>query len=81
MVNSENSQFELQNLLDAHHEWLLIDPAGKSFSFQNTEIEIDFERGKTAFQFFGRQRFSNVARCRFYEQKSEEIVLEFDAQF
>jgi hypothetical protein len=43
---TENSKAELQNCLDSQTEWLLIRSSGKTFALKNTEIEINFERGR-----------------------------------
>ena len=57
MTSPENSQNELQKLLNAHHEWLLIHASGKTFSLQNAEIEITFERNKLLLGFLDDKGF------------------------
>lgn len=80
MQSSENRQTELQNLLDAHQEWLLIYPTGKSFAFQNREIEIAFERGKLLLGFPGDKGFQTW-RVADYQTKNNEINLNLTRNF
>lgn len=70
----------LQNLLDAHHEWLLIYPTGKSFSFQKTEIEIAFERNKILFSFLDDKGFQTW-RVADFQTKNNEISLNLTRNF
>jgi len=70
----------LQNLLDAHHEWLLIYPTGKSFSFQNTEIEVVFERNRTLFSFLDDKGFQTW-RVADFQTKNNEISLNLTRNF
>lgn len=70
----------LQNLLDAHHKWLLIYPTGKSFSFQKTEIEIVFERNKILFSFLDDQGFQTW-RVADFQNKNNEICLNLTRSF
>src|SRR5690349_12967285 len=71
---------QLQNLLDAHHEWLLIDAAGKSFAVQKTEIEITAARGKTLFGFLDERGFQTW-RVAGFQVKSDEILLNLTRNF
>ena len=73
-------QNELQNLLEAHHEWLLIDAAGKSFALRKTEFELSFERGKMLFGFVDDKGFQTwrVASLR---TKADEILLNLTRNF
>ncbi len=80
MQSSENLQAEIQNLLDAHHEWLLIYQTGKSFSFQKTEIEITFERNKTLFSFLDDKGFQTW-RIADFQTKNNEISLNLTRNF
>lgn len=80
MVISENSQIELQKLLDARHEWLLIHASGKSFSVQNKEIEITFERNKLLFGFIDDKGFQTW-RITDFKTKNEEILLNLTRNF
>src|SRR4051812_36849821 len=80
MQNSENLQDKLQNLLDAHHEWLLINAAGKSFAMQKSEIEITFERGKILFGYLDDKGFQTWRVADFYV-KNGEILLNLTRNF
>lgn len=80
MQSSENLQTEIQNLLDAHHEWLLIYPAGRSFALQNTELEIAFERGKLLLGFPGDKGFQTW-RIADFQTKNNEIGLNLTRNF
>jgi hypothetical protein len=71
MQNSENLPVELQNLLDAHHEWLLINAAGKSFALQKSEIEITFERGKILFGYLDDKGFLREKRRDFVKSDAK----------
>lgn len=75
-----DSQNDLQNLLDAHHEWLLIDSSGKSFALQNAEIELDFERGRLLFGFLDDQGFQTW-RVADFQTKDSEIKLDLTRNF
>lgn len=80
MQNPEKPQNELQNLLDAHHEWLLIDAAGRSFALQNSEIEITRERGRLLFAFLDEKGFQTW-RVADFRTKGEEILLDLTRNF
>ena len=75
-----DSQNELQNLLDAHHEWLLIDASGRSFALQNSEIEIASERGRLLFAFLDEKGFQTW-RIADFKTKGEEILLDLTRNF
>ena len=80
MVTSEISQIELRKRLDAHHEWLLIDPAGRSFALQKTEIELTFERHKLLLGFPNDQGFQTW-RIADFQTKNDEISLNLTRNF
>ncbi|MEP6902585.1 MAG: hypothetical protein ABJA66_12590 [Actinomycetota bacterium] len=80
MKNPEKLQIEIQNLLDAHQEWLVIEVSGKSFSLQNTEIEIAFERNKLLCGFLGGKGFQTW-RIRDFKTKNQEILLNLSRNF
>ncbi len=80
MVNPANSQIELQKLLDAHHEWLLIHTSGKTFSLQKTEIEITSERNKLLFAFLDDKGFQTW-RIADFKTKGAEILLNLSRNF
>ncbi|HVE59533.1 MAG TPA: hypothetical protein VNB22_22170 [Pyrinomonadaceae bacterium] len=80
MQSSENRQIVLQNLLDAHHEWLLIYPAGRSFAFQKGEIELNFERGKLLLGFLDDKGFQTW-RVADFQTKNNEINLNLTRNF
>src|ERR1044072_7623198 len=63
---AENLQDEIRKCLDSQIEWLLIRSSGRTFSLQNTEIEITFERGKTLFGFLDDKGFQTwrVVACK-----------------
>ena len=80
MKNAENLNIELKDMLDAHHEWLIIHASGKSFSVQNTEIEITFERNKLLFAFLDEQGFQTW-RIADVKTKGAEILLDLTRNF
>jgi hypothetical protein len=80
MQNSEKLQTEIQNLLDAHHEWLLIYEAGRSFALQNREIEIAFERGKLLLGFPCDKGFQTW-RIADFQTNNNEINLKLTRNF
>lgn len=45
-MNLETALAEITETLASNNEWLLVHASGKSFAFQNAEIEITLERGK-----------------------------------
>lgn len=75
-----DSQNELQNLLAAHREWLLIYASGKSFALQNAEIEIVFERGKLLLSFLDDKGFQTW-RVTEFKVKNAEILLNLTRNF
>jgi hypothetical protein len=80
MNNPETLQIELQKLLDKHHEWLLIHVSGKSFSLENTEIEISFERNKLLLSFLDDKGFQTW-RITDFKTKNSEILLNLTRNF
>src|SRR5215213_10130433 len=80
MENPANLQNELRNLLDVHHEWLLIDGSGRGFAFQKTEIEITFERGKILLGFLDDKGFQTW-RVADFKTKADEILLSLTRNF
>lgn len=76
----ENFRDELQNLIDAHHEWLLIYVSGKSFSLQNTEIELEFTNNKMLLGFPADQGFQTW-RVQNFKTKKPEIILDLTRNF
>ncbi len=80
MNNPETLQIELQNLLDEHHEWLLIHASGKSFSLQKPEIEISFERNKLLLGFLDDKGFQTW-RITDFKTKNNEILLNLTRNF
>ncbi len=75
-----DSQNELQNLLSAHHEWLLIDASGRSFALSAAEIEITQERGKTLFGLLDDRGFQTW-RVAGFQSKNAEILLDLTRNF
>lgn len=75
-----DSQNDLQEILDAHHEWLLIDAAGRSFALAAAEIEITRERGKTLFGFLDDKGFQTW-RVADFKTKGAEILLGLTRNF
>lgn len=71
---------QLQNLLDAYHEWLLIYASGRSFALQKTEIEITFERGKLLLGFLDDKGFQTW-RITDFQTKDQEILLQLTRNF
>jgi hypothetical protein len=79
-MNPELAQTELENFLHAHHEWLLVDSAGKSFALAAGEIEISLERGKLFFGFPGEKGFQTW-RITSYKFENEKIRLDLTRSF
>jgi hypothetical protein len=77
---SQNLYIELQNLLDAHHEWLLIDSTGKGFALQNRELELTFERGRMRLGFLDDKGFQTW-RVAEFRTKNKEILLSLTRSF
>ncbi len=71
---------QLRNLLDTHQEWLVIHASGKSFSLQNTEIEITFERHKLLCGFLDAKGFQTW-RITDFKTKNQEILLNLSRNF
>lgn len=80
MTTPANLQNELQNLLAAHHEWLLIYASGKSFALSADEIDINFERHKTLIGFLDDKGFQTW-RVADFQTKRDEIVLNLTRNF
>jgi hypothetical protein len=76
----ENSPAELQNIINSHHEWLLIYVSGKSFSLKNTEIELEFTNHKTLFSFPADQGFQTW-RVTDFKTKNTETILDLSRNF
>ncbi len=70
----------LQNIINSHHEWLLIYVSGKSFSLQNSEIELEFTNNKTLFGFPADQGFQTWRVVNF-KSKNAEIILDLTRNF
>jgi hypothetical protein len=79
-MNGENAPDEIRKRLDSQIEWLLIRSSGQTFSFQNTEIEITFERGKTLFGFLDDKGFQTW-RVVDYKISPFEISLNLSRNF
>ena len=73
-------QNELQNLIAAHHEWLLIDACGKSFALDKTEIETTFERGRLLLGFLAEKGFQTW-RVADFRAQAGEILLNLTRNF
>ncbi len=80
MQNPDNSRLELQALLDAYQEWLLIDASGRSFALQKTEIEVTFERNKLLFGFLDDKGFQTW-RVADFQTKNDKILLDLTRNF
>lgn len=80
MVNKENSQNELQKLLDEHHEWLLIHALGRSFPLKNSEIELEFAQNKLLFSYLDDKGFQTW-RIIDYKLEAGEIRLNLSRNF
>lgn len=70
-MNLSDSHKEIRSLLDAHEEWLLIEPAGASFSLRREEIELAFEREKLLLSFLDSKGFQTwrITDWKFTNQK------------
>ena len=80
MQDPEDLKNELRSLLDAHHEWILIDAAGRSFAVQKTELEIATERGRMLFGFLGEKGFQTW-RVADFQTKAADILLNLTRNF
>ncbi len=75
-----NDPQELQNLIDAHQEWLLIEQSGRSFALAKDEIEIEFAHRKTLFSFLD-EKGSQTWRVIEFELENEEARLSLSRNF
>ena len=71
---------ELENLIATQEEWLLVRFSGKSFPLQKSEIEVEFERGKTLLSFLDDQGFQTW-RVKNFEIKNRKIILKLTRNF
>ena len=71
---------EIQNLINSHQEWLLIYVSGKSFSLQNSEIELEFTNNRLLFGFPADQGFQTW-RVTDFKTKNAEIILNLSRNF
>lgn len=71
---------ELKNLIAAHEEWLLVRLSGKTFSLQNSEIEIEFERNKTLLSFLDDEGFQTW-RVKTFTLENKTITLDLTKTF
>ena len=71
---------ELQNLLESHVEWLLIDQEGRTFLLQTNEIEIEENHKKVLISFLDQNGFQTwrIVKC---EIKKEKVFLELSRNF
>lgn len=76
MINTD----EIRELIDAHHEWLLVRDAGKSFPLIRTEIEITPGDDKTLFGFLDEGGFHRW-RLNDFELENGEIALDVAGAF
>jgi hypothetical protein len=79
-MNPELAKPELESFLHSHHEWLLVDSAGKSFSLEACEIEITLEREKLFFGFTSEKGFQTW-RIAAYQFENEKIRLDLTRNF
>lgn len=70
----------LENLINLHREWLLIDNLGKSFPLKNTEIEVENFPNKTLFNFLDDKGFQTW-RIVDFQAKNNEIILHLTRNF
>ncbi len=71
---------ELENLIEAYEEWLLVRFSGKSFSLQKSEIEIEFERNKILLSFLDDKGFQTW-RIKRFEIENKKIILDLTRNF
>ena len=71
---------ELENIIAAHDEWLLVRFSGKTFSLQKSEIEIEFERNKTLLSFLDDQGFQTW-RVKSFAIENKKITLDLTRNF
>ncbi len=79
-MNLDNLQNQLQTLINEHHEWLLIHALGRSFSLQNTEIEIEFSQNKVLFSYLDDKGFQTW-RINDFNFEADEIRLNLSRNF
>src|SRR5215204_7649717 len=65
---------QIQNLLDAHHEWLIIYASGRSLAIRQTEIEITMQGGRVLFGFLDEKGFQTW-RVTDFQTKNGELLL------
>lgn len=75
-----NQTDELKNLFAAHNEWLFISSSGKTFSLQNSEIEIEIERNKVLLSFPTDEGFQTW-RIKNYEIENKKITFDLTRNF
>lgn len=80
MVNAEQIGSELDALLDAHSEWLVAAPNGKTFSIRRTEIDLSVSSNKLLFACVG-ERGVRVSRLRSFSLQDGQIVLKLSSSF
>ena len=74
-MNPQSSHKEITELVNAHEEWLLIEPGGKCFALRKSEIELVFEREKLLLSFFDEKGFQ---AWRVVNWKCEKGKIHFD---
>ena len=79
-MNFEETLKEITDLLDSHHEWLLIHASGKSFALEKNEIEIEIKHNKILFGFLDENGFQTWRVCGFQKIR-QEIVLNLTRNF
>ncbi|MBK8147612.1 MAG: hypothetical protein IPK58_05215 [Acidobacteria bacterium] len=70
----------LTRCLEAHREWIIVTADGRSFSLQNSEVEIEVERGRTLIGFPGDGGF-RTWRVTAIETRQAELHLSLSRDF
>jgi len=79
-MNDENVFSEINALLAAGSEWLLVHSSGKAFALKRDEIEIKFERGKIILGFLDEKGFQ-IWRVAGYKLVQEKLTLDLTRNF
>lgn len=80
MVNAEQIGGELDALLDAHTEWLVAAPNGKTFSVRRTEIDLLINGDKLLFSCLG-EKGIRISRLRSFSLEDGQMVLSLSSNF
>lgn len=80
MSAEPNQPDELKNLFATHNEWLLVRFSGKTFSLQNSEIEVEFKRDRILLSFPTDAGFQTW-RVKNFEIENRKIKIDLTRNF